>query len=123
MLSLPVALPHIKQGRLRPLGITTAARAPQLPDVPSVRETAGLEAYDLGLMYGFLAPPKTPASIIRRLHAAALEVLRSSEFTQKVIELGLSAPIGNSPSEMAAITRKEVEMLNGLAKAAGIEPE
>jgi len=123
IVGLPVALPHIKQGRLRPLGITTAARAPQLPDVPSVRETAGLEAYDLGLMYGFLAPPKTTAPIIRRLHAAALEVLRSSEFTQKVIELGLSAPIGNSPSEMAAVTRKEVEMLNGLAKAAGIEPE
>src|SRR5437899_11287899 len=65
IVGLPVALPHIKQGRLRPLGITTAARAPQLPDVPSVRETAGLEAHGLGLLYGLLAPATTPAPIIR----------------------------------------------------------
>ena len=88
-----------------------------------MRETPGLEAYDLGLMYGFLAPPKTPAPIVQRLHAAALEVLRSSDFTQKMIELGLGAPIGNSPAAMLAATRREAEMLNSLAKAAGIEPE
>ena len=123
IVGLPVALPYIKQDRLRALGITTAARAPQMPEIPSVRETAGLEAYDLGLMYGFLAPPKTPAPIVQRLHAAALEVLRSPEFAQKMIELGLGAPIGNSPAEMLAATRKEIEMLGGLARAAGIEPE
>jgi tripartite-type tricarboxylate transporter receptor subunit TctC len=103
--------------------ITTALRAPQLPDTPAVSETAGLGAYDLGLMYGFLAPSKTPGPIIQRLHRAALEVLRSAEFAQKMIELGLGAPIGNSPAEMLASTRKEIEMLGGLAKAAGIEPE
>ena len=88
-----------------------------------MRETSGLGAYDLGLMYGFLAPPKTPGPILQRLHAAALEVLRSPEFAQKMIELGLGAPIGNSPAEMLAATRKEIEMLGGLARAAGIEPE
>ena len=123
IVGVPVALPFVKQGRLRALGITTAARAPQLPDTPSVSETSGLGAYDLGLMYGFLAPPKTPAPILQRLHAAALEVLRSTEFAQKMIELGLGAPIGNSPAEMLAATRKEIEMLGGLARAAGIEPE
>jgi tripartite-type tricarboxylate transporter receptor subunit TctC len=123
IVGVPVALPYVKQGRLRALGITTAARAPQLPETPTVRETSGLGAYDIGLMYGFLAPPKTPAPILQRLHAAALEVLRSPEFAQKMIELGLGAPIGNSPAEMLASTRKEVEMLGGLAKAAGIEPE
>jgi tripartite-type tricarboxylate transporter receptor subunit TctC len=123
VVGVPVALPYVKQGRLRALGITTAARAPQLPETPAVSETSGLGAYDIGLMYGFLAPPKTPAPIIQRLHAAALEVLRSSEFAQRMIELGLGAPIGNSPAEMLSATRKEVEMLGGLAKAAGIEPE
>jgi tripartite-type tricarboxylate transporter receptor subunit TctC len=123
IVGVPVALPLVKQGRLRALGITTAARAPQLPDTPAVSETAGLGGYDLGLMYGFLAPSKTPGPIIQRLHRAALEVLRSAEFAQKMIELGLGAPIGNSPAEMLASTRKELEMLGGLAKAAGIEPE
>ena len=123
IVGLPVALPFIRQGRLRALGITTAARAPQLPETPAVRETPGLEAYDIGLTYGFLAPPRTPAPIIARLHAAALEVLKSAEFAQKLVDLGLGAPIGNSPAEMAAATRKEAEMLAALAKAAGIEPE
>ena len=123
VVGLPVALPFIKQGRLRALGITTAARAPQLPDTPAVRETPGLEAYDIGLMYGFAAPPRTPAPIVERLHAAALEVLRSPEFAQKLYDLGLGAPIGNSAAEMAAATRKEAAMLAALAKAAGIDPE
>ena len=60
IVGVPVALPHVKQGRLRALAVTTAARAPQLPDTPSANETAGLNAYDLSIMYGFLAPPKTP---------------------------------------------------------------
>ncbi len=119
----PVALPYIKQGRLRPLGITTAARAPQLPDTPAVRETPGLEAYDIGLVYGLVAPPKTPAQIIERLHAAALRVLKSPEFTQQLFDFGLGPPIGNTPAEMAAATRREAAMLATLAKAAGIEPE
>jgi len=123
VVGLPVALPFIKQGRLRALGITTAARAPQVPETPSVRETPGLEAYDIGLIYGFLAPPKTPRPIIQRLHAAALEVLKSAEFRDKLVELGLGAPIGNSATEAVAATRKELEMLAGVAKAAGIQPE
>lgn len=123
IVGLPVALPSIKQGRLRALGITTAVRAPQLPETPTVSETSGLGAYDLGLMYGFVAPAKTPASIIQRLHASALEVLRTTEFAQKTIELGMGAPIGSSPAAMAAATRKEVEMLGSLAKGAGIVPE
>jgi tripartite-type tricarboxylate transporter receptor subunit TctC len=123
VVGLPVALPFIKQGRLRALGITTAARAPQVPETPSVRETPGLEAYDIGLMYALLAPPKTPRPILQRLHAAALEVLKSAEFRDKLVELGLGAPVGNSPAEAVAATRKESEMLAGVAKAAGIQPE
>jgi tripartite-type tricarboxylate transporter receptor subunit TctC len=123
IVGVPVALPFIKQGRLRALALTTARRAPQLPDTPTVSETRGLESYNLGLEYGFLAPAKTPAPIIQRLHAAAVVVLRSSEFAQRMLELGLSAPIGNSPAEMAAATRREIDMLGQLARAAGIEPE
>jgi tripartite-type tricarboxylate transporter receptor subunit TctC len=123
LVGVPVALPHIKQGRLRALAVTTAKRVPQLPDTPSASETSGLGAYDLSIMYGFLAPPKTPAAIIERLHASALEVIRSSEFEHKMLEIGMGAPIGNSPAAMAASTRKEIAMLAELARAAGIEPE
>jgi tripartite-type tricarboxylate transporter receptor subunit TctC len=123
ILGLPVTLPYIKQGRLRALGVTTAVRAPQLPDTPSISETSGLGAYDLGITYGFLAPAKTPANIIARLHASAAEVLQRPEFAQKMLDLGLGRPIGNSPAAMAAATRREMDMLVNLAKSAGIQPE
>ena len=123
VVGVPVALPFVTQGRLRALAVTSAARAPQLPETPAVRETPGLESYDISLMYGFLAPPKTPAPIINHLHAAALKVLKNAEFAQKLIDLGLTTPIGNSPAEMALAMRKEAAMLASLAKAAGIEPE
>ena len=123
LVGVPVALPHIKQGRLRALAVTTEARIPQLPETPSVNETGGLEAYALSIMYGFLAPPKTPPAIVERLNASALEVIRSSEFAQKMLEIGVGAPIGNSPAAMAASTRKEIAILAQLARAAGIEPE
>ena len=50
-------------------------------------------------------------------------MIRSSEFEHKMLEIGMGAPIGNSPAAMAASTRKEIAMLAELAKAAGIEPE
>lgn len=123
IVGLPAALPFVKQGRLRALAVTTAVRAPQLPEAPTVSETRDLSSYDLGLMYGFLAPARTPAAIISRLHAAAIEVLRSPEFEQRMIEQGLGSPIANTPAAMASATRKDVEILGSLAKAAGIEPE
>jgi tripartite-type tricarboxylate transporter receptor subunit TctC len=123
IVGLPVALPFVKQGRLRALAVTTAARAPQLPEVPTVSETRDLASYELGLMYGFLAPAKTPGPIVSLLHAAAVEVLRTPEFEQRMIEQGLGSPIANSPAAMAAAMRRDVEVLGSLAKAAGIEPE
>src|SRR5690349_7103308 len=87
IVGVPVALPHVRQGRLRALAVTTEARIPQLPETPSVNETSGLEAYALSITYGFLAPPRTPPAIIERLNASALEVIRSSEFAQKMLEI------------------------------------
>jgi tripartite-type tricarboxylate transporter receptor subunit TctC len=123
VVGVPVALPLIRQGRLRALGVTSAERAPQLPATPAVRETPGLEGYDMTLWYGFLAPPKTPAALIQKLHGAALEVLKTGEFAHKLIELGLGAPVGSTPARMAAAMREEAAMVATLAKAAGIEPE
>jgi len=123
VVGVPVALPLIRQGRLRALGVTSAERAPQLPDTPAVRETPGLAGYDINLWYGLLAPPKTPAPIIEKLHGAAREVLKTGEFAQKLIDLGLGAPMGSTPARMAAAMREEAAMVASLAKAAGIEPE
>src|SRR5690606_4236352 len=65
---VPPLMPHIKSGKLRPLGVTTMARIPQLPEVPTLIE-AGVPGYEVVQWYGFLAPAGTPASTIDRLHS------------------------------------------------------
>lgn len=123
IVGLPVALPLMKEGRLRALAVSTAKRFPLLPDVPAMRETPGLGDYDLGLVYGFAAPAKTPAAIVARLHAAALVVFAKPEFRQRLLDQGLGDPIGNSPAEMKKATQLDVERIAALVKSAGIEPE
>ncbi|MCW8209792.1 tripartite tricarboxylate transporter substrate binding protein, partial [Verminephrobacter aporrectodeae subsp. tuberculatae] len=61
---LLTALPHVKAGRLRALGIASAARSPALPELPSIAEQ-GLEGYDVSVFFGIVAPAGTPA---QRLH-------------------------------------------------------
>ncbi len=120
---LPVALQLVKDGRLRALAVSTAKRFPAMPDVPAMRETPGLEEYDLGLMYGFAAPARTPAPIVARLNAAALAVFKQPEFRKRLLQEGLGDPIGNSPDEMKKATAADMTRLAQLTKAAGIEPE
>ncbi len=86
-------------------------------------ETAGLGSYDLGNTFGFLAPLRTPPAVLELLYGAALQVLQNPEFAQKMAEQGMTATIGNSRPAMSAAMRKDVEVLGGLVKATGIEPE
>ena len=68
------ALPHVKSGRLRALGVTSAQRAPALPDIPTIAES-GVPGYDYGTWYGLLAPAGTPRAAVEKLNRATTEVL------------------------------------------------
>ena len=72
--SLPASMPHIKTGRVRALAVTGARRSPALPDVPTVSE-AGVAGFESIQWYGFLAPAKTPAPVLDRLHRDLTTVL------------------------------------------------
>ena len=86
----------VKQGRLRPLAVTTAARFPQLPDVPTVSES-GLPGFDVDIWYGFLAPAKTPPAIVKKLSDDLARVMTDPDLQTKLRERGLEPAYLDSP--------------------------
>ncbi len=115
------ALPHVKSGRLRALGVTTAKRSPATPDVPTLIE-GGVAGYDYSTWYGLLAPAGTAKQIIDKLNAANRKVLANSDIRQKLEIQGVDA-IVNSPAEFSAYMKSETEKWGGVVKATGAKAE
>src|SRR5690606_25925648 len=82
--SIVPALPGVKAGRLRPLAVTSAGRTKQLPNVPAVAETPGLNGYDATIVFGIWAPAKTPPERVERLNAAIQDVLQTPRFRARL---------------------------------------
>lgn len=107
-------LQHIKSGKLRALGVTTAKRSSALPDVPTLDE-AGLKGFNIGTWFGILAPVGMPKDITARLSAEMVKVIQSPEFRKRMDEIG-AEPIGNSPDQMALQIKGETEKFAKLVK-------
>ena len=98
---------HIQSGRIRALGVTSAKRSPQLPDVPTVAE-AGLPGFENTGWFGFMAPAGTPKPIIDKIHADTVKVLADQEVKDRLTQLGM-APVGNSPADFTREIAVEYE--------------
>ncbi len=118
--SIPPALPHVKAGRLRALGVAGAARSALLPDIPTVDEAAGLRGFQAGNWLGLLAPAGTPRAIVARLNAVAVQTVRNPETRARLIAIG-GDPVGNSPQEFAAFLRADYEKNGAAARQAGLK--
>jgi tripartite-type tricarboxylate transporter receptor subunit TctC len=115
------ALPHVKSGRLRTYGVTTARRSPQLPDVPTIAE-AGVPGFDYGTWYGLLAPAKTPRAVIDQLNKAAVGALNSPEVKQRYNSQGMDV-IPSTPEEFMARLKAETEKWAKVVREAKIEQQ
>lgn len=118
---MPTALPHIRSGRLRPLAVTSAARSPLLPEVPTIAES-GVGGYDLTLWTGVLAPARTPPAIITRLHADLVKIVHSAEMTKRLAGLG-AEPVTRTPQQFAAYIESEIARWGKVVQALGLKPE
>jgi tripartite-type tricarboxylate transporter receptor subunit TctC len=94
--NLPSALPHIKAGKLRALAVTSAQRAPVLPDVPTIAE-AGLPGFEASSWFGVLAPAGTSPAIVAKLNAEIAKWLASPEAKEKL--QGQGANVAGGPPE------------------------
>jgi tripartite-type tricarboxylate transporter receptor subunit TctC len=119
--NVPNLLQQVRAGQLRAMALTTEARDPQFPDLPTVAES-GLKGFVATYWNGMLAPAGTPTSVIATLNAVINEGLRSPEMQANLRRLGAEPQIG-SPEEFAAFMMAESRKWAGVAQAAGIKLE
>lgn len=117
---ITVALPHIRSGKLRALAVTGPTRAPQLPDLPTVAETAGLAAYQASITYGLWAPAKIATDRVDRLRELMSRVVARSEFQDKLISAGALPPRVGSADQMTATLRAEIDSIRKIASTTGL---
>jgi tripartite-type tricarboxylate transporter receptor subunit TctC len=114
-------LPHVKAGKVRPLGIGSAKRFGGLPDVPTIAE-AGVPGFEGGGFLGLVAPAGTPRDAINALNAAALKSLAAPEVNERLNALA-SPPVGESPEYFARFLRGEVDKWAQVIRAGNIKAE
>ena len=113
----PSVITHVKAGKMRGLGVTTARRSPSTPELPTISE-AGVPGYEAGTWYGLLAPAGTPNEIVARLHAESVKLLKLPDVKDRLDATGFES-IGNTPEQFAAYIRSEIEKWGKVVKASG----
>jgi tripartite-type tricarboxylate transporter receptor subunit TctC len=117
----PVAVPHIKSGKMRALAVSSAKRNPALPDVPTVAE-AGVPGYDIILWYGAVMPTGTPAAAVNRLNAEINKALKLQDVQQRLAALGAD-PLGGSAADFGAYIKSEVAKYTRVVREAKLQQQ
>ena len=116
---LPVLMPQIKGGTLRPIGVGSKRRASVLPDVPTLDEQGIKDVY-ADNWYALFAPAKTPAPVIAKLNAAVNAVLKDPETAKRLIEAGAD-PAAGTPEQLAEFLKSELERWGKVVKEKNIK--
>ena len=113
----PSAVPHVRSGKLRALGVSTATRIKALPDVPTIAE-AGVPGFEAAGWNGLVAPANTPAAIIERLHGAIVKIVDEPAMTRYLADQGAD-PWTMTPAQYADYIKTEVAKWAKVVKASG----
>ena len=119
--SLAGLINFVKSGRVRALGVTTAKRNPQLPDVPTIVES-GVPGYEVTIWYAVFAPVATPKAIVDKLNAEMVKALNSSEMKERMALQGMD-PAPSTPAELIAFVKIETAKWAKAAKDSGATAE
>lgn len=122
-LSMPnilTALPHVKAGKLRALGVTGKHRAASMPTVPPISDA--LPGYQAVQWYGLLAPAGTPAAVINTVHAQVVKALALKDVQARLATDGADA-VGDKPEQFAGFIKAELDKWGNVVKTAHITPE
>lgn len=119
--TLATALPHIKSGKIRGMAVTTAKRAPMIPELPTIAES-GLPGYEAANWYGLLAPAGTPKPIIERLNKEVIKVLEIPEVRASFFNQGM-LPQTSTPEAFRAYLKSEIDKWGNLIRKIGISAD
>lgn len=118
--NMPPAMALVRAGKLRPLAVTTAARARALPDVPTLAE--GGVQFEQTVWFGLFAPAGTPAAVVERLNREVADILKDPAFGEKIAATG-ATPVTSSPAEMKAFVTAEVDKWVRVARESGAKAD
>jgi len=114
----PSTAPHVRTGRLRALGVTSAKRSAIIPDVPTIAES-GLPGYEQSAWHGLLAPAGTPEPIISKLNTEIVRILQLPDMKERFATQGVDV-VGSLPTDFAAFIKRDVAKYRKLLKSANI---
>lgn len=120
--NLANALPNVKAGRLRALAVTTLARSPAMPDLPTIAES-GLPGFDLTTWFGLMVPAGTPPEIVIKLNAGIVRALNAKDMRERLEKMGAEPPADNTPEHFAAFIRAEAAKYAKVVKESGARVE
>ncbi|MCC7426920.1 MAG: tripartite tricarboxylate transporter substrate binding protein [Alphaproteobacteria bacterium] len=115
--NLPSAIPHVQAGRLRALGVTSAKRAPALPNVPTIAE-AGVAGYEATSWFGLFAPAGTPRPVIERLMQEVHAGVAKPALAERIRSLGAEI-VTNTPDQLATMVRTEIAKWREVIRVSG----
>jgi len=116
-----VVLPVVREGKLRALAVTSLRRSSAVPDLPTIVES-GFPGFEYTGWFGLLAPARTPATIVGKLHVETVKALTLPDLRAKLADLGMEG-IGNSPDEFAAFIKSEIPRWAKVIKDSRIKPD
>jgi tripartite-type tricarboxylate transporter receptor subunit TctC len=119
--SITPALPHIREGRLLVLGVSSAKRLSTMPGIPTVAE-AGLPGFDSTLWYGVWAPAGTPDAVVDKISKEIARALAAPDVRERLAKLSAET-MSMTPAEFARFVRSEAESVARIVRAAGIKPQ
>jgi tripartite-type tricarboxylate transporter receptor subunit TctC len=117
--NIPVAIQHVRNGRLRPIALSGTRRNQAVPGIPTLSES-GLAGFDVTSWFGISAPAKTPRPIVDQLHGAIVRAVNTPELRARFLDQG-AEPVGNTPEQYTAFIEREIAKWAKVIKAAGIK--
>jgi tripartite-type tricarboxylate transporter receptor subunit TctC len=115
------ALPHLKSGKIRALGVTSRARVASLPEIPAISDS-GVPGFEVEQWYGVFVPARTPNAVVARLHKEFSAVIQDADNVARMAATGSEA-VGGTPAALTALLKTETERWGRIIRQAGIKVE
>ena len=115
-------VPYIQAGRLRPLGVASAKRVAQLPDVPTIAEAGNLPGFEAVSWYALIGPAGMPREVVNKIQSDVAKVLQSPDLREKLTGIGVEA-VGSTPEQLAAAIKSDYDRYGAIIRKLGIKAD